>query len=345
MRTSGAEARTFSVTARPIRDGGTVTGAVAVFHDITAVRQAERDLVESEQRWRFFSEASFEGMAVTRAGQILDTNATFAHWLGYEDSDLIGMAGITIFAPEDHDRVFAATAEGGPGAYEARLLRRDGTTFPVEVRGRSVHFRGQLVRIAVLRDITERKAQEAQLARHAEQLRELSLRDELTGLYNRRGFLELSRPQLLLATRAKRPLTVFYADLNGMKSINDQLGHETGDRALVATAEVLTKTFRASDIVARLGGDEFAVLATDCDAEGIHAASLRARRLIDETNAKLGAPFQLSVSLGSSVFDPEAPVDLETLMQRADEQMYQLKRARKELNRARLGAASFARGT
>jgi diguanylate cyclase (GGDEF)-like protein/PAS domain S-box-containing protein len=340
MRDGASGDRTFSVTARPIRDGDAVTSAVAVFHDVTAQRRAEHDLLESEQRWRFFSESSFEGMSVSRAGYILDTNATFANWLGYEASDLVGMDGIAVFAPDDRDRVREATAEGRAVAYEARLVRKDGTTFPVEVRGRSVLFRGQPVRIAVIRDITERKAQEAQLAKHAETLRELSLRDELTGLYNRRGFLELSRQQVLLATRNKRALTVFYADLNGMKSINDQLGHEMGDRALVATAEVLVKTFRASDVVARLGGDEFAVLATDCDAEGIQAASARARKLIDESNTALNAPFQLSVSLGASIFDPEAPTDLETLMQRADEQMYQLKRARKELSRNRANASA-----
>jgi diguanylate cyclase (GGDEF)-like protein/PAS domain S-box-containing protein len=330
MRHGTADERRFSVTARPIRDADGNTNAVGVFHDITAQREAERDLMESERRWRVFSEASFEGVVVTRAGHILDTNAAFAAWLGRDPSDLVGLEGMSVFAPEDRAYVASLATSNPTEPYEARLQREDGTTLPVEVRGRSVVFRGQQVRIAVLRDITERKAQEAELSRHAEQLHELSLRDELTQLYNRRGFLELAHHQLLLAARARSPLTVFYADLNGMKIINDELGHEMGDRALVAVAQVLSKVFRVADILARLGGDEFAVLAVACDAEGAAIATARVRKLVDEFNEASGERFQLSVSVGASVYDPAAPVDLETLMRRADQQMYEFKRARVE---------------
>jgi diguanylate cyclase (GGDEF)-like protein/PAS domain S-box-containing protein len=344
MRHGTADERRFSVTARPIRDADGITNAVGVFHDITAQREAEHDLMESEQRWRVFSEASFEGVAVTRGGHILDTNATFAAWLGRDPSDLVGVEGMSVFAPEDRAYVSSLATSNPQGAYEARLQRPDGTILPVEVRGRSVVFRGQHVRIAVVRDITERRAQEAALARHAERLRELSLRDELTQLYNRRGFLELARHQLLLAARAPRPLTVFYADLNGMKAINDELGHEMGDRALGAVARVLSNVFRAADIVARLGGDEFAVLAVACDTEGAAIASARLRKLIDEFNQASGERFQLSVSLGASVYDPAAPVDLETLMQRADQQMYEVKRARLERAHERREGSRTATG-
>jgi diguanylate cyclase (GGDEF)-like protein/PAS domain S-box-containing protein len=338
LRRSSDSERTFSVTARPIRDGDRITGAVGVFHDITAQRRAEHDLLESEQRWRVLSEASFEGMAVTRDGQILDTNATFARWLGRDPSEVVGMEGIAMFAPDDRERVRVSSSTGSAEAYEAHLLRRDGTTFPVEVRGRSVVFRGKAVQIAVIRDITERKAQEAELARRAEKLAELALRDELTRLYNRRGFLELARQHLLLATRSHRYMTVFYVDLNGMKIINDELGHEIGDRALVATAGILTNVFRASDVVARLGGDEFAVLAAECDPRGVEMASERVRNLIDEHNHTSGDPFQLSISMGAAVFDPSAPTDLDTLMQQADERMYEAKRARSDRTRERRAA-------
>jgi diguanylate cyclase (GGDEF)-like protein/PAS domain S-box-containing protein len=344
MRHGTDEERRFSVTARPIRDADGITNAVAVFHDITAQREAERDLMESEQRWRVFSEASFEGVAVTRAGHILDTNATFAAWLGRDPSDLVGADGMSVFAPEDREYVASLATSNPTEAYEAQMQRRDGTTFPVEVRGRSVVFRGQQVRIAVVRDITERKAQEAELARHAELVHELSLRDELTQLYNRRGFLELARHQLLLAARGRSPLAVFFADLNGMKIINDELGHEMGDRALVAVAQVLLKVFRVADIVARLGGDEFAVLAVACDADGAAIATARVRKLVDEFNESSGERFRLSMSLGSSVYDPAAPVDLEVLMQRADQQMYEFKRARGDRAHERHDANRTATG-
>lgn len=168
------------------------------------------------------------------------------------------------------------------------------------------------------------------------------MRDELTRLYNRRGFLELARRQLSLAARAHRYLTVFYADLNGMKKINDELGHEMGDRSLVATGAILGKVFRSSDIVARLGGDEFAVLATECDAQGVEIASERARTFIEQHNKTSGEPFQLSVSIGAAVYDPAAPANLDALMQRADEQMYLIKGARGDRARDRRAASGVA---
>jgi diguanylate cyclase (GGDEF)-like protein len=140
-------------------------------------------------------------------------------------------------------------------------------------------------------------------------------------------------------------LTVFYADLNGMKAINDALGHEMGDRALTVMASILTKVFRTSDIVARLGGDEFAVLATECDAQGVEAASARVRALVEQHNQTPGARFQLSVSIGAAVYDPAAPSDLEALMKQADEQMYQLKRARAEAAAGRRPLEPTARRT
>ena len=110
--------------------------------------------------------------------------------------------------------------------------------------------------VTVSRDITD-------LRRAVEQLERAVVRDELTGLLNRRGFQDQAMRALSLANRTTRPLALIYIDLNGMKAINDQLGHAAGDRALVETAELMRRTFRVSDVLARLGGDEFAVLAPE----------------------------------------------------------------------------------
>jgi diguanylate cyclase (GGDEF)-like protein len=108
----------------------------------------------------------------------------------------------------------------------------------------------------VAEDITERKRMEAEI-------REMSLRDLLTGLYNRRGFITLAEQQLKAANRAHRPLQLTFADCDRLKWINDTLGHKEGDKALIDTAQILRQTFRESDIIARLGGDEFAILSID----------------------------------------------------------------------------------
>ena len=187
---------------------------------------------------------------------------------------------------------------------------------------------GETVRVAVVRDVTEKKRSEAELKEQAELLRSLSLRDELSGLYNRRGFLELSRQQLRHAARASRAACLFFADLNGMKAINDGLGHEMGDRALAATAKLLSGVFRDSDIVARLGGDEFAIFASECDAAGMSVLRNRVQSAVQNFNASTAEPFQLSISLGAALYDTSKPVELEALIEVADAAMYEEKRKR-----------------
>ena len=108
-----------------------------------------------------------------------------------------------------------------------------------------------------------------------------------------------------------------------MKRINDTLGHQMGDRAITATGRVLSGVFRESDIVARLGGDEFAVLAAACGHEQIATVRKRLRAAIDELNQRREEPFQLSVSVGESVYDPQDPRALEALMESADRAMYE----------------------
>ena len=321
--------RTFSVTAGPILEGDVIAGAVGVFHDITEQRLAEKDLLESEQRLRVLAEATFEGVVISRSGITIDTNQTFASWVGREPYELIGVHGLSLFAPEDHALVLEKSAQAG--VYEATMLRKSGERFPVEVRGRHATFRGDTVRIAVIRDITDRRQREEELKRQAELLRSMSLRDELTGLLNRRGFQEHARQQLRLSGRTRRAATVFFLDLNGMKVINDTFGHEAGDAALVETATILTKAFRESDIVARLGGDEFAVLASDCDADGARALRERiAQYVLAFNQGARELPFRLSMSVGTAIFDPQAPLELDTLLENADHAMYEDKRTHAE---------------
>jgi diguanylate cyclase (GGDEF)-like protein/PAS domain S-box-containing protein len=323
------QARRLSITSRPIYDydGRRTAGCVAVYHDVSAQRLIEAQLVESEQRWRVLSEASFEGVVITRDGRVVDTNANLAAWLGRDQEALRGFDGIELFHPADREHVRAQARPGGSTLYEARMISKDGAPFFVEVRGRQADIKGQSVRIAVVRDVSERKLREAEAQRHAEELRSLSLRDELTHLFNRRGFLEMARQQLRVAARSRRSAALFYCDLNGMKVINDGFGHDVGDRAIAATAKILLVAFRGSDIVARLGGDEFAIFAPECDEAGVTAARARLCQVVDAFNAERGEPFRLSVSVGCAVFDPAQPSELEALMEIADGEMYREKRA------------------
>ncbi len=319
------QARSLSVAAHPIRDGEVSMGCVAVYRDVTEQRRAEKELAENEQRFRVLSEATFEGLAISKNGRLIDANANFLNWVGRDLAELIDKDVVLLFAAEDRERV--ARSSDQDLVYEARLLRRDGTTLPVEVRASAAKLHGEVVRIASLRDLTERKKREQELALHAEQLRTLSLRDELTGLYNRRGFMEHARQQLRTSARVQRTATLFFADLNGLKSINDGLGHDAGDRAIASAAAVLCTVFRKSDVVARLGGDEFAVVALDCDAKQLQAVHARLQSILNDFNSSTTEPFRLSMSMGAAVYDSNAPIELERLLEIADARMYDDKRA------------------
>jgi diguanylate cyclase (GGDEF)-like protein len=160
------------------------------------------------------------------------------------------------------------------------------------------------------------------------QLVNLSLTDELTGLYNRRGFFTLAERQLKLSRRDGQGLIVAIADLDGLKQINDRFGHAAGDRALVAMAEILVSTFRDVDIVARLGGDEFAVLVVDADDELEDALRARLETQIEARNARPGATHPLSLSLGSARQNLRAPRTIDDLLAKADSALYKSKRAK-----------------
>jgi diguanylate cyclase (GGDEF)-like protein len=122
---------------------------------------------------------------------------------------------------------------------------------------------------------------------------------------------------------------VVFADLDGMKFINDQFGHDTGDHAICTTAHVLTSVFRSSDVVARLGGDEFAIFAGECDAEGMASARARLEHSVQQLNAASTRPYRLAISVGFAVFSAGDRRDLSALMQAADASMYEAKRARR----------------
>jgi diguanylate cyclase (GGDEF)-like protein len=167
-----------------------------------------------------------------------------------------------------------------------------------------------------------------------EMLRDLSLRDELTGLYNRRGLLTLGEQRVREAARDGRGFDVVFIDMDELKRINDTLGHPEGDRAIRDAAEVIRASFRDSDIAARLGGDEFAVLVQrHLDPHGFDGGVAAAcDRLLDEVarhNAAAGRPYPLSLSLGVSAYEPAAPRALEALLESADQEMYAQKRRKR----------------
>jgi len=207
---------------------------------------------------------------------------------------------------------------------EIDLTRGNGEQVVAEMRVVQTNWDGQAGYLAVLRDITDH-------VRMREELRQLSLNDELTGVYNRRGFCLIAERMLNLAARELRTLFLMYLDLDEMKQINDTYGHQEGDAALSALAGILRATFRHSDIIGRLGGDEFAVLGFSDGDPIIPPMEERFQQHIDDYNTARSGAVRLSASIGIEYYSPDQPPELESLIERADALMYAQKHGRQHM--------------
>ena len=170
-------------------------------------------------------------------------------------------------------------------------------------------------------DVTER-------VQMRDELMWMAVRDELTGLSNRRGFLTLAEQQLKSATREKRSMLAVFVDLDGLKAINDQLGHAEGDQAIKDMAGLMRDTFRDSDVVGRIGGDEFVALVTEGSPFRSDGIIQRLQTALVGFNADSGRSYILSASIGVARYDPDSPTAIDNLVNRADTQMYENKQRR-----------------
>ena len=196
---------------------------------------------------------------------------------------------------------------------------------------RRVEIAGASRRIILLtiEDMTERKLAESAMGKLNASLKNDSMTDELTGLYNRRGYDVLSQHYLDLAHRRGKKIFVIYADLDGMKQINDEGGHPGGDQALIRTSEILRDTFRKSDIIARIGGDEFAIATMENghDSAAIQIARLQANLKRHSIQNHYVKPISLSIGVARS--NSMGTSSIEELTTQADANMYVEKRGKR----------------
>jgi diguanylate cyclase (GGDEF)-like protein len=203
-----------------------------------------------------------------------------------------------------------------------------------------------LVKGRVSGDLLERSIRYARERRRLlEEIRSLSLSDELTGLGNRRAFFTMADQRLQLLERRRVLCLLVFADIDGLKTVNDTLGHEAGDRMLIGAARVLRATFRRTDLVARLGGDEFVVMADDAAEEDVDTVLDRLTEHAAEWNAESGEPFSLSISAGAVCFRAGPSTQLQELVAEADARMLRCKQQRRASRGALRGEPCRAAGT
>ncbi|HEX6369915.1 MAG TPA: EAL domain-containing protein [Longimicrobium sp.] len=248
---------------------GTALDRMAVRLRDAEVRAAA--LEASEEKFALLSEATFEGVLVHENGIVLQASTRLAEMFGYTAAELTGMDGLLLTVPEDRPRLRGHIQSDSEAPLRGTGLRKDGSTFPGELRGRSFVFRGRTLRVAAFRDVTDQTRLESELLQRA-------LHDPLTGLPNR--VLALERIGAAVERDRREPgffFAVLLLDLDRFKVINDSLGHRAGDAVLTAAAHRLASCVGEGTLAARFGGDEFIVLVEGTG--GIDDAVAAARRI------------------------------------------------------------------
>jgi diguanylate cyclase (GGDEF)-like protein len=294
--------------------------ATGLQHESVVRANAESQLRASEAYKSAVLESSIDGiLVVDSSGRVVECNATSRRLFGCTGGNCVHHCCDELFT--DVPLPTVGMAEGPPRLVESVARRMDGTSFPVEIALAPIrNAAGRGLFVATMRDLTERK-------RWERSIEALTFVDDLTGLYNRRGFSMFASQQLRFAARTGQRVVLVSVDIDGLKAINDTFGHGEGDRAILETAVLLRRCFRESDVIARFGGDEFVVLASEVDVPGTESLLERLAQRIALRNQRGDLPWVLSASFGWTRIDPQLAPPLAELLAVADARMYEAKRA------------------
>ncbi len=328
------------------KDGQTKKSSRTLFDSNSQFQRRGKKKIQGRER-RY--EALLEHLPVgiyrtTPDGRIIEANQTLVEMLGYHnEEDLKDINAKSLYIKQkDRIKYLEKLESDSSQVGEFELKRKDRRTIWGRDYSRAVMGPTGTIEYydGILVDITSQKIAEEKL-RHVlkelehsneerqtmiTKLQTLSLKDYVTGLYNRRGFFTIAGEYLQLADRRKTQMFLLFMDLDNLKRINDTLGHHKGDEALVNVARILNKTFRKSDVKGRMGGDEFAIFPIDSTHIGTKSAESRLRKNIEAFNSDIRSPLVLSVSMGIASYDPEYPSSVDELLVRADKLMYEEKR-------------------
>jgi len=299
---------------------------------MVAQNQAELSVTQGVQLRRLDAtmrsvvQHSFDGILAIRGnGGIEMANDAALRAFGYGRADLRN-SHVSCLMPEviPADGDLADLFQLGHGHREALGHRKDGSTFPMELAISDCHLGEDRLFIAIVRDITDRKAQE-------ERLQYQALHDALTGLPNRTLLIDRMKHAIDMARRQSEPLALLLLDLDRFKEINDTLGHQVGDLLLRDVAKRLMAPLRQTDTIARLGGDEFAVLLPAVtDLARAQRVASRIRRSLDQPFQLESLSLEVGISIGIAMF-PDHAEDDDKLLQCADVAMYAAKKAQSDM--------------
>ncbi|HEY3765843.1 MAG TPA: diguanylate cyclase [Gaiellales bacterium] len=292
--------------------------------DVTAMKRAEAQARESEERFRLLSEASRDAVIVHTRGAIVEVNQAFCDQFGWTSEEALGLGPDDYFAPESAALARERLAHGTTGAYEVVGVHRSGARRWYAAQSQETRYHGEVARVVVLTDITDLREREARALHDAHH-------DLLTSVGNRTAF-DRRLDAELADLRPGEVLAALYCDLNGFKGVNDVHGHAAGDSLLRLAAQRLGSVVRTSDPVFRVGGDEFVILLPrlpDADAERIVALMQeRVLRVFAPSFSVGPASVTVGVAVGSAMC-PRDGLTADAIVRHADMAMYAHKRATK----------------
>jgi diguanylate cyclase (GGDEF)-like protein/PAS domain S-box-containing protein len=305
-------------------DAGEVIGWVGACLDMTAHRAAEAAGLAAGERFQAAFDNAPIGMGlVTPDGEWLQVNAAFCRLLGYTADEMLALNLAHLTVPGDATVQVDETEEM---RHETRYLSADGT--PSWVAASTTLVRGNegepLYYVVQIEDIGDRKQTERELRRLADH-------DSLTGLLNRRGFMEGLRRELRRMERKGEYGALLLLDLDNFKLVNDTAGHLAGDHVLRSTADVLRRRLRASDVIGRLGGDEFAALVLNVTPRQATEIATETTDTIRSMIVTVGdQTIEVAASIGVVAIDEMRDENEEDLLAAADRAMYRVKSMRRE---------------
>jgi PAS domain S-box/diguanylate cyclase (GGDEF) domain len=289
--------------------------------DVEQLEMEER-LRESEEKYRLLFESAYDGIILIHDRRVVDCNRRAAEIFGCSYKDFLGSTVeryIPALQKDGQGTIDILTKMGGkagqgtPQLFELELCRLDGSELDVEMSFNAIKLQGKYMIQVIVRDITDRKQME-------EWLHYLNMHDKPTGLYNRNYFEE---EMLRLQSGRFDPVGIVVCDVDGLKLVNDNLGHGAGDALLANVARILEKCFRDSDVVARIGGDEFAVLLPNCPPEVVENACRRINEMVDQYRGA-EPPMPISLSIGYAVKKDSFKTMVDGFKE-ADNSMYRVK--------------------
>ena len=290
--------------------------------EITERKYIEDALRTSEEKFKAIIETSPDGIAISSVDGIVEfaTEKSYSMW-GLESAEECIGRNILEFIHESHHQkaIYYVTEmiNGNlTGAEEYLMVKKDGTLFYCEVnanilRDNNSHPIGILY---MERDVTERKRLE-------EELKALAIKDQLTGLYNRRKIDEVLKNEKAEADSTEQNLSVIMVDIDWFKHVNDQYGHLVGDQVLTEVTAILAKGIRKTDVLGRWGGEEFIIICSDTDLAGAMVLAEKLRKMIESHQFQLVG--KKTCSFGVSQLCQQETID--ALLSRSDQALYRAK--------------------